>query len=1039
MQNDQVDSSLTEVITVEKAPGGGNGDGGTLLVQTQNSQLNQGRVTMIMQFSDACDACYLTFKDTRGILQPLSYGPIRVTTSGTHLVATTAHTSIGIDDTITIRLQAVDGVVGSAGSIDVTSPGVVTARLQTNPNGGNGGGCSISPDVTSALTQSLTAGQGEWRLKFGCACDACYIVFEDQSQTRTLPTFSYGPISVASQARTLGCRTPTGAACLTSTLQQGNSVYSVFVRSLDPQGNLDQSAAGTVTVAITGGNVNGATLQNAGGTTSLTQPLLNGESPFDLSFTRACESCVVTATSSDPNILPYTFPTLRVVSNAIGLAISSVVPASVNVGQSFIIVVEARDASGNVDTTWNGNVGASLVLNGGNGNGGDLQLADGTANLVRTLTNGVGSWSLKFTASCTSCIIQFSDTAASSQRINPVQTPGILVGTSSVRMSLRTGSPSSIPAGNAFTLMIQTTDSQGNVDTSNSGRVNIALRPNGGNGNGGDLTDPLTLSRDMQGGETQFSLTFSQSCTQCLLDVTHSSLTIPPLVVGPILVTTSATKLLIVTPVPSVVETNQPFPLTVRAVDASNNIDVSNSGSFVISTDVQGNNGNGGTLGNAGGGLLQQSMVNGEVSWQPQFSSACQACGIVVRDLQGQLSQVKTDNIQVGTRATSLILSPFTTLRRQVNVNDEIEIIIFAVDSDGNKATLVPVTITGVLAPNGGNGDGQAFAFNSPTVQTTAGEARFTARFGGACTACSLSFTHNSSQISLTLPSINVLTRGTRMIVGTLVQTVAKGSTVQIPLRVVDAKGNTDTAWVGRVTASVSSSGVGTGTPLTASNGLTAVYNEGLATFSLTFGSACESCELQFTDTSGTLPQEVISNIRVTTSTERLEIRQTSTASTSAGEPFVVTVRALDSDGNVNVNDRSEVSLRLPSGVSPPGGEAVRLASGVASFTVSMTEDCPAPCTLTPSYSQGTGGASSVSSELLTLNHLNATPTPDSGGDDDGVNPLIWVLVVILILLLLAALAFCAYKYWKSRQNSREVQYPDKEISDISMDPGSEV
>ena len=1034
VQNDQVDSSLTEVITASKNPGGGNGDGGTLNVITQNSQLMQGRVTMVMSFSAACDACYITFKDTRGILRPLIYGPIRVTTSGTHLMALTSHQTVGVDDTVIVRLQAVDGPQGQPGKVDVTSTAVVTARLQTTPNGGNGGGCSINPDSASSLTQTMTSGKAEFRFKFGCACTACVIIFEDKSTTRTLPIFFYPPVKVTTAARSLGCRRAVGGDCQAFTVTQSQQTYSVVIRALDTQGNLDQTQTGSVTLTLNAAS--GGVLQNAAGTKSLTQPLVNGEAPYDLSFTRPCDNCIVTARHTDASITQYTFPTITVVRDAVNLAIANTVPPRVNVGQAFELVVEARDAGGFRDSTWGGNVGATLRPNGGNGNGGQLLNSDGTSNLVRTVVGGRASFLLKFTESCTSCIIEFTDVSASNARLNPTSAPGIFVGTNRVRLALSSTAPTVVQKGQPFVLSVRSVDALGNQDTGDSMRVTVRLVPNGGNGDGGTLTDPNGTFRDLLNGAATFSLTFSDACSQCMLEFTHASPDVPALRVGPIRVSSTATRLVVTSPVPRQVAANQPFQLAVQAVDAKGNIDLGQTSKLSLSVVANGNNGNGGALSNTGG-LLQLNMVDGRATWNPAFSAACQACVLVVRDASGGiLGQVQTDAITVATEVSNLILSPFVTLPSKVNAADVVAITVLAVDRDGNRAVATPVRVSGQLLPNGGNGDGNPFSLAPQTATTNAGEARFQAVFGGACTACVVRFAHNASGIALTLPAIEVRTEGRRMEIGAAVQSVMKGQVFEVPIKVVDDTGNLDTAWAGRVTASVQpGGGNGDGDPLTnAGQGLTQLFNKGKYTYTLAFGAPCTSCTIRFSDATGALPSKVMSNIKVKTTTDKLDVRQSpSGAATKKGAPFTTTVRALDIDGNLNTDDRAEVSMRMPNGQIVPGGEPKRLVNGATSFSLTMSEDCPLPCVLTPVYSPGTGSASDLTATPLRLpKHDNVVNNSDDSSS--GLHPAVIVLLVILALLLLAALAYLLYRKLKGGKKPARDMDEDMDVKEEPSD-----
>eukprot|EP01064_Diplonema_japonicum_P022860 TRINITY_DN3309_c2_g1_i2.p1 TRINITY_DN3309_c2_g1~~TRINITY_DN3309_c2_g1_i2.p1 ORF type:complete len:1492 (+),score=335.67 TRINITY_DN3309_c2_g1_i2:3175-7650(+) len=1021
VQNDQIDTSITEIITVSKDPGGGNGDGGDLRVHTQNSQMMQGQVTMVMEFTEACDACYLTFTDVKGVLQPLRFGPIRVTSTATHLIATTSHTEIGVDDTVTIRLNAVDGPVGSAGNTDVTSPAVVKVRLQTVPDGGNGGGCGITAASGSALTQTLSSGTGEWRFKFGCSCNACVVIFEDLATTRTLPAYLYAPIKVSSAARSIGCVRTAGGACVATTIRTRLEVFSVKLQAQDAQGNLDTNAMGTISVVLQsgGGNGGGGQLQNAGGSKSLTQPLVNGEAQFDLSFTEACDSCILIASSSDTSLLPYTFPPIKVVTDALNLVVVNTVSTQLNVGQTFEVVVEARDSQGNRDTSWNNNVGATLLPNGGNGNGGQLQNADNSNSLVKQFVQGAFTYRLKFSASCTACIVEFTDVSSSNQRLNPVQLPAIFVGTTKVRMEQKDPLRNNIKKNQNFVITINTVDAAGDIDVNDMGRVSVSKQPGGGNGDGGAVTDTLGLTRDNVMGVATFTLSFSRACDACYLEFAHSSGGIPKLVVGPIEVTSFATKLIITTSTPQTIRAGEDFPLTAQAVDDDNNIDRTDRGTFSITSSSSGNNGDGGQLTNAGSAVtIQQVMNRGVVSWRPQFSTACQACQVTVRGPDALLGTVSTDIITVTTTVVSLRISPVTTFPRVTDVGKPIDVTVQAVDGNGNIATGVAIAVTSTLLPNGGNGNGSPFTASPVTRQTVNGEAAFRLTFGGACTACVVEFTHNATTLKLTLPSIEVLTTGRTVVVRSTLQTVAKGTTFEVPLEVVDEKSNTDTSAVMAVTATLRpNGGNGGGTPLTSQGG-SQNFVGGKYTYRLSYGQACDACIIEFKATG--LPAVTTAAMKVTTTTEKLVLTQSPVngAPTARGVPFSVTVSAVDIDGNVNKDDRSEVGVQLtevgPSGAQVPiagltGGGQQRLSAGTQTFPLTINSPCTT-CTLTPTYTTSTGGAVNPSKTVYSLPAHDANlppgsaPTASTSSDDSGTSPLIWVLLALLILLILLGL-----------------------------------
>eukprot|EP01065_Artemidia_motanka_P015257 TRINITY_DN1912_c0_g1_i1.p1 TRINITY_DN1912_c0_g1~~TRINITY_DN1912_c0_g1_i1.p1 ORF type:complete len:1589 (+),score=538.35 TRINITY_DN1912_c0_g1_i1:292-4767(+) len=1096
VQNDQVDTSINEIVTVSKDPGGGNGDGGTLTVHTTNAQMSQGQVSMVLEFSEACDACYLTFRDIKGILQPLKYGPIKVTTSSTHLMSLTSHTTVSVGQTVIIRLQAVDGPVGTTGSVDTTSPGVVRARLQTEPNGGNGGGCSITPVTpTSSLTQPLSAGAAEWRIQFGCSCDNCVIVFEDTSTVRTLPTFFYNPIKVVSSARRLHCRTKLGADCAASPirLQRRENVFDVWIQAVDADGNLDRSSSTIVSLTKTaagGATGNGGQLLNAGGTRSLTQTMVEGQADYSLSFTQSCESCIVTAADTGTNVnplLPYVFPPIFVYSDAINLAVVNSVTQRVMVGERFEVVVEARDGDLNRDARWSGKVGASLLPNGGNGDGGELRNYGNAQNLVVNLQNGTYTFHLEFSASCTACVLEFVDVSSNNQRLNPIRLPPITVSTSRTMLKLKDPVRADAQKGVPFEIVVVAVDAAGNMDTTDTMRVSLSLVPGGGNGDGGVLTDPLGLERTLQQGMARFNPSMSRACTACMLKVTHAGVDVPPLSIGPVRVISPATRLAFTSQVPAQVPRGVPFQLIVRAVDSEGSVDPTPRGSFRLelapgSAERRAEAEQyGGELTDGGAkDTLQQVMKDGQLLWNPQFSSACKACTLVVRDIDGGLPVAQSTPITVSTTAVRLkAQTPWaaTTVGSNavaytVRRGQPYDVAVVAVDAAGDVDVGSKIAVTATLEPNGGNGDGAPINTDPAgllTQYTKDGAVGWRLVHPRACTACRLTFVAGTEVQSVTFPPVRVTTDGDKfMVTAPPPARVSRGDAFDLGLAVVDVNNDVDTAWAHQVSVRVRpNGGNGNGGTLTNNQGGTSLqqyFSDGRYSYRLSFSAACLACVLEVTDLSGKLPTLVLNPIEVTTATSQLRTEQVTQTRTMRGVPFTVRVTALDSDGNVNRADTSEVGLVLaevtPNGqivseglLAMQGGETQRLRDGTAAFNVQIDDDC-SNCQIVTRYTQGTGGTSNLLTDRgaagrLTLPaHDNALSpqykddqasttgttrsTSTSSDDSSDYKLLFWIIlgVVLCLVLVLCIVLFLLL----SRNKKKKPDAEDDEMQTRDMD-----
>ena len=142
-------------------------------------------------------------------------------------------------------------------------------------------------------------------------------------------------------------------------------------------------------------------------------------------------------------------------------------PTSVIAGQGFGLTIKVGDGFGDVVTSYNGSVTIALGSNPGGGTlGGTLTVTavDGIATFSGLTLNKVGSgYTLKVSGG--------SLTAATTRDI--AVTPA-----AATHLVVTTGPPSSVTAGGGFGLKVSAEDAYGNVATSFTGSVTIALSSN---------------------------------------------------------------------------------------------------------------------------------------------------------------------------------------------------------------------------------------------------------------------------------------------------------------------------------------------------------------------------------------------------------------------------------------------------------------------------------------------------------------------------------------------------------------------------------
>jgi hypothetical protein len=192
------------------------------------------------------------------------------------------------------------------------------------------------------------------------------------------------------------------------------------------------------------------------------------------------------------------------------LAVTTQPPASVAAGSSFGLSVTAKDSSGNVDTSFTGTVTVALGSNPVDG------ILGGT--LSATAQSGVASFlDLTLDKVGTGYTLLVSATGLDGATTNDITvTPAAVT-----QLVVTSQPPPAVAPDSAFGLVVAACDPFGNVDTSFSGSVAVALLNNPGGATLGG-----TLSVTAQGGVATFSdLTLNELGFGYTLSVSYSGLT----------------------------------------------------------------------------------------------------------------------------------------------------------------------------------------------------------------------------------------------------------------------------------------------------------------------------------------------------------------------------------------------------------------------------------------------------------------------------------------------------------------------------------
>ena len=246
------------------------------------------------------------------------------------------------------------------------------------------------------------------------------------------------------------------------------------------------------------------------------------------------------------------------------LVVTQQPPVSLAAGTPFGLTVEAEDSSGNIESSFNGTVTVALENNpGGAMLGGTLSVtaSDGVATFSGlTLTTAGSNYTLVVSSS------GLSEAVTSSITVTPL---------AASEVGFTQQPPGSVTAGSGFGLQAAIEDIYGNVVTSATGTVSVALANNPG---GATLGGSLTVTAS-QGLATFSGLTLTTAATGYTLAASSSGLsgaTSSAITVTP----AAATQLVISQQPPASVVVNSPFGLQATIEDAYGNV-VTSAGNTV--------------------------------------------------------------------------------------------------------------------------------------------------------------------------------------------------------------------------------------------------------------------------------------------------------------------------------------------------------------------------------------------------------------------------------------------------------------------------
>jgi len=525
-----------------------------------------------------------------------------VTFSGLSLnMAGTGYTlglsATGVNSTATTGFSVTAGqasqvVVKSQPPVGVVQNTAFSASFAIEDASGN----VLTADNTDTVTVSLASGSGTLAGTLTVTVKSGIATFS----TLTIAQGGSGYSLEATTDATIGSLTsaPTNTFAITtkpthlqviaqpSTSVSTGTPFSVTVAAEDGSGNIVSSFAGTVTVSLsadpTGSALSGTlTATASGGQVTFSNLIVNKPGT-----TYVLQFATSGLTAGKTNAI-------TAVVGASRLVVTAQPAASVGSMASIGFTVAVEDSFGNIATGYVGSVTVGIGTNPGGGtlNGNTtVSVSSGSAQFSGLSINKSGT-------GYTLTVTGISLTSATTSKFN------VTAGTAT-QLVVKTAPPSSVAASSAFTVVIAAEDAQGNVATSYSGKVTIALAANPGSATlGGTLTVSV-----VNGLATFSTLTLSKAGTGYSLKAS-SSPALTTVTTGLFNATAPATKLVVTSEPPSSVAINAPFSMTVSIENASGGVVTSYNGLVTVSI-----------VGDPFGGTVTVQAVNGVATFSLDLS-----------------------------------------------------------------------------------------------------------------------------------------------------------------------------------------------------------------------------------------------------------------------------------------------------------------------------------------------------------------------------------------------------------------------------------
>ncbi len=879
-----------------------------------------------------------TLKVTDGSLTSATTGTISVSPGAANklVVQTTTATGTAGQALGTLTVAVTDAY----GNVLTSNTSTVTIAVASGPGG-----------LASGSTTTAAAASGVATFSKLILDTAGTYTFKVTDGSLTSATSGSVIVGATTASKVVFQQTPT-----TGTAGQALSP-SITAAVEDTYGNVVTSNTSTVTIAVAsgpGGLTSGSTTTAtaASGVATFSNLILDTSGTYtfkvtDGSLTSATSGNIVVGAGTASKVVLEQTPT----SGTAGQALSPSITAAV------------EDAFGNVVTS-NTSTETIAVASGPGG------LTSGSTTSVAA-SSGVATFSNLVLDTSGSYTLAVSDSGLSG-----ATTGTISVSPAGVSKLVLQQTPTTGTAGQALgALTVAVTDAYGNVLTSNTSTVTIAVA----SGPGG-LTSGSTITAAAASGVATFSNLVLDTSGSYTFTVTDSGLT--GATTGTVSVSPGAASKVVLQQTPSSGTAGQALSPSVTAAveDAFGNVVTSNTSTVTIAVAS-------GPGGLTSGSTTSVAAASGVATFSNLVLDTSGSYTLAVSD--SGLTGATTGTISVSPGAASKVVLQQTPTSGTAGQALSPSVTAAVEDAFGNVVTSNTSTETIAVA----SGPGGLASGSTTTAAATSGVATFSNVVLDTSGSYTLKVT-DGSLTSATSGTIGVSPATASKLV--LQQTPTSGTAGQalgtLTVAVTDAYGNVLTGNTSTVTIAVASGPGG----LTSGSTTSAVAASGVATFSNLVLDTSGS--YTFTVTDSGLTNATTGTISVSpAAASKLVLQQTPTSGT-AGQALSpsITVAVEDAFGNVVTSNTSTVTISVASG---PGGLAassttgVAAVNGVATFS-NLVLDTPGSDTLSVSDSGLTGattGTINVSPGAASKLVLEQTPTSGTAGQ--ALSPSVTVAV----------------------------------------------